>query len=140
MRYLGLDLGSKTLGISISDKMGILAKAYNCLRFDTDNYASLIPMLKGIVDKESIDTVILGYPKNMNNTIGARAIITEEFKDLIEKKLNVDVILTDERLSTVEAESVLIDANMSRVKRKEVIDKLAAVIILQNYLNMKGTN
>ena len=135
MRYLGLDLGSKTLGISISDKTNLIASVYTTLYFDNEDYHSLIMPLKEIIEKEEITTLVLGLPKNMNNTLGDRALITLEFKDMLEKELHIEVIMEDERLTSVISNNVLIEANVSRKKRKKKVDGMAAVIILQGYLD-----
>ena len=138
MKYMGLDLGSKTLGISISDITKTIATNYKTLYFENEDYDSLINPLKEIIKEEKIEKIILGYPKNMNNTIGPRAQITEEFKNKIENKLKIEVILQDERLTSVISNNVLIEANISRKKRKKKVDGIAAVIILQSYLDRKG--
>lgn len=139
MRYLGFDLGTRTLGISISDKTGTIASVYKTLRFEDSNYQSLLPDIKEIIEIEKPEKIVLGLPKNMNNTIGERGNTTIEFKELIEKNLNIEVVLQDERLSTVEATNYMIQADMSRKKRKKKVDSLAANIILQTYLDkMKG--
>ncbi len=135
MRYLGLDLGSKTLGISISDKTNLIASVYTTLYFKDENYQSLIEPLKEIIAKEDIQTLILGLPKNMNNTIGERAMITLNFKEMLEKELALPVIMEDERLTSVISNNVLIAADVSRKKRKNKVDGMAAVIILQGYLD-----
>ncbi len=135
MRYIGLDLGEKTLGISISN--GIIATNYCTLRHNKD-YDYLISEVAKIVDEKKIDKIILGFPKNMNNTIGERANITMEFKCKLENKTNLEVILEDERLTSVVANNVLIMDNVRRKKRKEKVDGLASVIILQSYLDRKG--
>ena len=139
MRYLGLDLGTRTLGISKSDTTGTIATAYKTIRFNDSVYSELIPELEKIINNEKIDKIILGLPKNMNNTIGERGNTTIEFKKMIEEKLHIEVILQDERLSTVEATNYMLEADISRKKRKKKIDSLAANIILQTYLDkMKG--
>lgn len=137
MKYMGLDLGSKTLGVSVSDKMGIIANSLRTVKFDNEDYDALSDTVVTLVDSENIDTIILGLPKNMDNTIGERALITLEFQKKLENKLNIPIIMQDERLSTREATNVLINADMSRKKRKKVIDALAATIILQTYLDRK---
>ncbi len=137
MRYLGLDLGTKTLGLSISDKTGSIASFYKTLYHDND-VTTLLSSLLQIIKEEEIDAIVLGYPKNMNNTIGPRAKATEDFKKLLEDKCGLDVFLMDERLSTVTAEKTMILGNTSRKKRKKKIDSLAATIILQSYLDWKG--
>lgn len=138
MKYMGLDLGSKTLGISISDITKTIATNYKTLYFENEDYDSLINPLKEIIKEEKIEKIILGYPKNMNNTIGPRAQITEEFKNKIENELKIEVILQDERLTSVISNNILIEANISRKKRKKKVDGIAAVIILQSYLDKKG--
>lgn len=135
MRYLGLDLGSKTLGIAISDMTNTIASVYTTLYFKDEDYHSLILPLKDIILKEDIGELVLGFPKNMNNTLGERALITLEFKDMLEKEIHIPVNMEDERLTSVISNNVLIDANVSRKKRKKKVDGMAAVIILQGYLD-----
>ena len=135
MRYLGLDLGTKTLGLSISDTTFTVASTLKTIRFNENDFNSLIPELKEIVKEYEIKKIILGFPKNMNNTIGDRGRTTLEFKNLLEKEINIDVILQDERLTTVEATNYMLEADISRKKRKKKIDSLAANIILQTYLD-----
>ena len=129
MRYLGLDLGTKTLGV--------IASTLTVLRHN-EEYDKLITEIEKIVNEKKVDVVVLGFPKNMNNTIGERAEITLEFKNNLEKQLNIPVYLQDERLTTRQAENILIKNDTSRKKRKKVIDKLAATIILQSYLEREG--
>lgn len=135
MRYLGLDLGSKTLGIAISDATNLIASVYTTLYFKDEDYASLISPLKEIIDKEKISALVLGLPKNMNNTLGDRANITLVFKKMLEDELKISVILEDERLTSVISNNLLISANISRKKRKKKVDGVAAVLILQGYLD-----
>ncbi len=135
MRYLGLDLGTKTLGISLSDKLGLIASFYDNISY-TDVY-KLLDLVNDIIKKEKVNKLVLGLPKNMNNTCGYRVEETLEFKKLLEEKTGLEVILEDERLTTKLAESTLINANMSRKKRKKVIDGVSAVVILQSYLDRK---
>ena len=135
MRCLGLDLGSKTLGIAISDTTNCIASVYTTLYFDNEDYESLILPLKEIIDREKIDTLILGLPKNMNNTLGERANITLMFKELLEDNFHISVLLEDERLTSVISNNVLKEANLSRKKRKRKVDGVAAVVILQGYLD-----
>lgn len=137
MRYLGLDLGSRTLGIAISDKSGIIARSLKIIRHKED-YERLLIEVKKIVEEEEIDVIILGYPKNMNNTIGEKAKLSETFKEQLEKTCNIKVYLEDERLTTKQATDILISNNTSRKKRKKVIDSMAATIILQSYLDKRG--
>ena len=135
MRYIGLDLGTKTLGISLSN--GIIATNFKTIRHNED-YDYLVNEVKKIVDEEKIDKIVLGFPKNMNNTIGERAKITLEFKDKLEASTKLEVIMEDERLTSCVANQVLIKADTSRKKRKERVDGVASVIILQSYLDRKG--
>ena len=137
MRYLGLDLGTKTLGISISES-GIIANSLITLRHE-ENFDYLIEELKKIIEERKIDVLVLGLPKNMNNTIGERGEMILRFKEKL-KIFNLPIVLEDERLTTRVAESILIDADVSRKKRKKVIDKMAANVILQSYLDKGGYN
>ena len=139
MRYLGLDLGSRTLGVSISDKSGIIARSMKTIRHN-ENYDMLVDAVKEIVTDEKVDAIILGYPKNMDNTIGYKAELSEKFKDMLEKKLDIPVYLQDERLTTKEATRTLIDFDVSRKKRKKVVDSVASTIILQSYLDRRNKN
>ncbi len=137
MRYLGLDLGSKSLGISISDRTNTIASIYKTIFFKENEYDSLIPELNNIVKNENITVIVLGLPKNMNNTIGSRAEITLEFKKKLENNIDVKVELIDERLTSVISNDVLISANVSRKKRKKKVDGMAALLILQSYIDRK---
>lgn len=139
MRYLGLDLGSKTLGIATSDSTKTIASTLKTLTFKDENYASLLEPLKEIICDYEIEKIILGLPKNMDNSIGTRASITLEFKKLLENTFGLEVIMEDERLTSVISNQVLIQADMSRKKRKKKVDGIAAQIILQSYLDrLKG--
>ena len=135
MRYLGLDLGTRTLGISISDTTRTIASTLKTIRFPDSEYKSLIPELKDIIRDNDISKLILGFPKNMNNTIGDRCKTTLEFKKLLEDNFDIEVVLQDERLTTVEATNYMLEADISIKKRKKKIDSLAANIILQTYLD-----
>lgn len=134
MRYIGLDLGEKTLGISISN--GIIANNYKTLRHNLE-YDWLIDEVLKIVTEEKIDKIILGFPKNMDNSVGKRAEITLEFKKNLEDKTKKEVILEDERLTSKLAHNFMIKEDLSRKKRKERVDGMASVIILQSYLDRK---
>ena len=135
MRYLGLDLGTKTLGVAIS-RSGIIVNKLNTIRHE-NNLKFLLNEVIKICEEESIDLVVLGYPKNMNNTIGDKALYIEKFKKLLESR-KIKVELQDERLSTVSAEKMLINFDVSRQKRKEIIDSVAATIILEDYLKRRN--
>ena len=135
MRYLGLDLGSKTLGMSISDITGLIASNLGTINFLDEDYDSLLIPLKKVIDENDVEKIVLGYPKNMNNTLGTRAMITLEFKEKLERAFGIEVILEDERLTSVISNNVLISADISRKKRKKKVDGIAAVLILQSYLD-----
>lgn len=137
MRYLGLDLGSRTLGISISDITCTVATSYKTIKHN-EEYNKLVNEVASLVKEEDIKAIVLGFPKNMDNTIGIKGKLSISFKEKLEKKLKIPVYLQDERLTTRQAESVLIKNDTSRKKRKKVIDSLAATIILQSYLDKKG--
>lgn len=141
MRYLGFDLGTRTLGISISDYTNTIATTYKTIRFNERDYDSIIPEIKEIVKEFNVNKIVLGLPKNMNNSIGDRGLETLEFKKKLEDNLNIEVIMQDERLTTVQAINYMLEADISRKKRKKKVDSLAANIILQTYLDiMKGRN
>ena len=134
MRYLGLDLGSKTLGVAISDKTGLIASSYKTIRHNED-YDELIYEVRSLVNELEADAIVLGFPKNMNNTIGPKGELSLDFKAKLEELLSIPVILQDERLTTKSATDMLIDGNVSRKDRKKVVDSIAATIILQTYLD-----
>jgi len=135
MRYLGLDLGTKTLGISVSDLTKTIASPVTIIRFNDNDYDSIYLKLKQIIDEYEVEKLILGLPKNMNNTIGDRGNTTLQFKEKLIEWYGIEVIMQDERLTTVEATNYMLEADMSRKKRKKKIDALAANIILQTYLD-----
>ena len=138
MRYLGLDLGSKTLGIAISDESLMIASVLTTLRFSDDDYSATLLPLKEIIDTYGIQKIILGYPLNMNGTVGTRAEITLHFKEILEENFDIEVFMEDERLTSVISNQILISADLSRKKRKKKVDGLAAQIILQSFLDRKG--
>lgn len=136
MRYLGLDLGSRTLGIAISDKQGVIASNYKTIRHN-EEYDKLLDEVIKLVDELEIEGIVLGFPKNMNNTIGPKGELSLEFKKKLEEQLEIPVYLQDERLSTKAATDMLISGNVSRKNRKKVVDSVAATIILQTYLDRR---
>ena len=136
MRYLGLDLGTKTLGLAISDELGTIATSYKILHHQED-YDSLIPQLEEVVNEKNIKAFVLGFPKNMNNSVGERGEIALKFKGKLEREFQLHVYMEDERLTTRQAENLLISNNTSRKKRKKVIDCVAATIILQSFLDRR---
>ena len=140
MRYLGIDLGSKTVGLAMSDTTLTIASTYKTIFFKDEDYRSTISEIKDIIKEYNITKIILGLPKNMNNTLGERAEITLKYKELLEESTDLPVIMFDERLTSVISNSILIEADMSRKKRKKKVDSIAAQIILQDYLNKEKNN
>lgn len=136
MRYLGLDLGSRTLGVAISDKTGLIASSLKVIRH-VEEYDRLIEDVKNLVSELEVDAIVLGFPKNMNNTIGPKGELSLEFKEKLEKTIDIPIYLQDERLSTKSALDTLIKGDVSRKNRKKVVDSLAATIILQSYLDRR---
>lgn len=136
MKYLGLDLGSRTLGVAVSDKSGIIASNHKTIRHN-EEYDKLIIEVKKLVDELEIEAIVLGFPKNMNNTIGFKGELSLDFKRKLEEVLTIPIYLQDERLSTKSATDMLIQGNVSRKKRKGVVDSVAATIILQTYLDRR---
>jgi len=134
MKYLGLDLGSRTLGISVSDQTGLIASSYKTIRHN-EEYDILLDEVKKLVTELKIDAVVLGFPKNMNNTIGPKGELSLMFRERLAGIISVPVYLQDERLSTKSATDILIEGNVSRKKRKKIVDSMAATIILQTYLD-----
>lgn len=135
MRILGLDFGTKTTGVAVSDPLGFTAQGLEIIRrTDSYNLKPTINRIKEICEEYKVEKIVLGFPKNLNNTEGERCQHTLVFKKKLEQALALPVDLWDERLTTMEAENVLLAADVSRGRRKQVIDKLAAVLILQNYL------
>lgn len=137
MRSMGLDLGSVTCGVSLSDPMGIVARAVETVRFPEGDYEECLKQVLSIIRREQPGEIILGFPKHMNGDVGVRGEASIKFKEMMEQKVSVPVILWDERLTTKAAERILIQADVSRKKRKQVIDQMAAVQILQSYLDSK---
>ncbi|EHS7206359.1 Holliday junction resolvase RuvX [Staphylococcus pseudintermedius] len=135
-KIIGLDVGSRTVGIAISDLMGWTAQGLDTLQINEEENELGIDALIDIIQKENVGTVVIGLPKNMNNSIGFRGEASLKYKGaLAERMPNLEIIMWDERLSTMAAERSLLEADVSRAKRKKVIDKMAAVFILQGYLD-----
>ena len=134
MRYLGLDLGSRTLGVAISDKTGFIASSLKVIRHN-EEYDRLLDEVKKLVEELEIDAIVLGFPKNMNNTIGPKGELSLEFKEKLETISGLEIVLQDERLTSVISNQVMIMADVSRKKRKKKVDGIAAQLILQSYLD-----
>jgi putative holliday junction resolvase len=137
MRILGLDVGSKTVGVALSDELGWTAQGLETIKIDEENNEFGFARLGKIIEEYQVSQVVIGYPKNMNGTIGPRAEASQRYADQVESLFSIPVVLWDERMTTMAAERVLLEADMSRKKRKKVIDKMAAVMILQGYLDSK---
>ncbi|MDI6413766.1 Holliday junction resolvase RuvX [Solobacterium moorei] len=133
-RYLGLDLGSVTCGVSFSDT-GFIARTIETIRFKPDDYNMALDKVLDIVDREKPDVIVLGLPLLLNDDVGPRAQICLEFGEVLEQESGIPVKMQDERFTTVVAESILLEADVSRKKRKKKIDQLAAVQILQTWLD-----
>lgn len=138
MKIIGLDVGSKTIGIAVSDPFGWTAQGLMTIKWDETDIHSADTQLREIISEHEIEKAVVGLPKNMNGTIGDRGKASEAYAKHVEKMHSIPAVLWDERLSTIAAERVLLEADMSRNKRKKVIDKVAAVMILQGFLDQKG--
>lgn len=136
MRIMGLDFGTKTVGVAISDELGITAQPIQTITRKSNNkLRQTYAAIEELIEQYEVGSIVVGYPKNMNNTIGERAEACESFKNDLERRTGLEVLLWDERLTTVESERILIDTGVRRENRKEYIDKMAAAIILQSYLD-----
>lgn len=135
MKVIGLDVGSKTIGVAVSDPFGWTAQGLTTLKWNENDLTSADQKLKDIIRENEIGKAVIGLPKNMNGTIGERGEVSKTYAAHIEKIHQIPTVLWDERLTTIAAERVLLEADVSRRKRKEVIDKMAAVMILQGYLD-----
>ncbi len=136
MRILGLDLGTKTLGLAVSDLTETISSGLTTLRFNENEEENVIPELKKIVEEYNVNLFVIGLPKNMNNTLGDAVLRTRHFEKILKRHFDIKIEEQDERLSSVTANNVLISSDISRKKRKNKVDKLAATIILQNYLDI----
>ena len=136
MRVLGLDFGSKTVGVALSDPLLVTAQGLEIIRRDKENkIRKTLARIQEIVETNEVDRIVLGFPKNMNNTIGERGNETLEFKEMLEKRLNIPVIMWDERLTTVSADKTMMEVGVRREDRKQYVDSIAATFILQGYLD-----
>lgn len=136
MRILGLDFGSKTVGVAVSDGLLLTAQGVEIVRRQSPNkLRQTLARIESLVSEYEVDRIVLGYPKNMNNTEGERCEKTKEFKEMLERRTGLPVILWDERLTTVAADNYMMEAGIRREDRKSYVDELAAVFILQGYLD-----
>ncbi|KKK33110.1 Holliday junction resolvase [Mesobacillus campisalis] len=135
MRTMGLDVGTKTVGVALSDELGWTAQGLVTLKINEDKNEFGFEELGEIIKEHSVSKIVVGLPKNMNGSIGPRGEACQRYAEELKRLYDLPVILWDERLTTMAAERVLLEADVSRKKRKKVIDKMAAVMILQGYLN-----
>ena len=139
MRIMGLDYGSKTIGVAVSDPMGLTAQGIETITREEENkLRKSLRRIEELADQYQVGEIVLGFPKNMNNTIGERAEKSLQLKETLERRLGLPVIMWDERLTTVEADRTLIEAGVRRENRKKYVDMIAAVFILQGYLDAKA--
>ena len=139
MRFMGLDSGSKTVGVAISDPLGYTAQGIEIIRREKETkLRQTLARIEALIKEYEVDSIVLGFPKNMNNTIGDRAEKSLEFKEMLEKRTGLSVVMWDERLTTVEANRTLMEGKVRREDRSKYVDMLAAVYILQGYLDSKS--
>lgn len=136
MRKMGLDFGSKTVGVAVSDPLQITAQGVEIVRRKSENkLRQTLARIEELIVEYEVDELVLGFPKNMNDTLGERAEKTQEFKDMLERRTGLSVQLWDERLTTVAADKAMMEAGIRREERREHVDRIAAVFILQGYLD-----
>ena len=136
MRILGLDYGSRTVGVAVSDLLGLTAQSVETIwRKQENKLRQTLARIEELVSEYQVETIVLGYPKNMNNTIGERALKSLEFREMLERRTGLPVVMWDERLTTIEANRTLMESGVRRENRKEHLDQLAAIFILQGYLD-----
>ncbi len=138
MRIMGLDFGSKTCGVAISDPLLITAQGVEIIRRDASNkLRKTLARIEELILEYEVEEIVLGYPKNMNDTEGERVELTKEFKEKLERRTGLEVVLWDERLTTVAADRLMMEAGVRRENRKDYVDQIAATFILQGYLDLK---
>ena len=139
MRIIGLDYGTKTVGVAISDALGITAQGLETItRKEANKLRKTLARIEAIIEEYEVEQIVLGFPKNMDNSVGERAQDCQNFGEMLERRTGLPVVLWDERLTTVSADKVLMESGVRRENRKAVIDKIAAVFILQGYLDYKA--
>ena len=139
MRIMGLDYGSKTVGVAMSDPLGITAQAVETIwRKDENKLRKTCARIEELINEYEVERIVLGLPKHMNNDLGERAQKALAVGEMVKRRTGLEVVMWDERLTTVEAERTLIENNVRRENRKQYIDKIAAVFILQGYLDSIG--
>ncbi len=138
MRIMGLDFGSKTVGVAVSDELLITAQGIEIVRRKSESkMRQTLARIEELVREYQVDKIVLGYPKNMNNSEGVRCEKTQEFKEMLERRTGLEVLLWDERLTTVAADRAMMEASVRREDRKNFVDMIAAVLILQGYLDSR---
>ena len=138
-RWMGLDYGTKTVGVAVSDALGITAQGVETVtRKSNKKLRQTLARIEALIEEYEVSKIVLGLPKNMNNTLGERVEKTLAFKEMLERRTNLPVVMWDERLTTNAAEQILIESGVRRENRKSVIDKIAAVLILQGYLDLQA--
>lgn len=136
MRIMGLDYGSKTVGVAVSDALGITAQGVEIIRRKSEKrLRQTLARIDALIEEYQVGSIVLGFPKNMDNTIGDRAVKTLEFQKILKKRTGLPVVMWDERLTTVEAYQIMAETKVPRQDRKKYVDELAAMIILQGYLD-----
>ena len=141
MRLMGLDYGSKTVGVAVSDPLGLTAQGVETVwRKQENKLRQTMARIEELISEYQVERIVLGYPKNMNNTVGERAVKSLEFKEKLEKMTGPPVVMWDERLTTAEAERTLMETGVRRENRKQFLDQMAAVLILQGYLDRMNMN
>ena len=141
MRLMGLDYGSKTVGVAVSDPLGLTAQGVETVwRKQETKLRQTMARIEELISEYQVERIVLGYPKNMNNTVGERAVKSLEFKEKLEKRTGLPVVMWDERLTTAEAERTLMETGVRRENRKQFLDQMAAVLILQGYLDRMNMN
>ena len=139
MRIMGLDYGSKTVGVAVSDPLGITAQGIEIIRREKESkLRQTLARIEALIKEYEVESIVLGFPKNMNNTIGDRAEKSLAFKEMLEKRTGLNVVMWDERLTTVEANRTLMEGKVRREDRSKYVDMLAAVYILQGYLDSRS--
>lgn len=138
MRIMGLDFGSKTVGVAISDPLLITAQGIEIIRRKEENkLRQTLARIEALIEEYGVDRIVLGLPKNMNDTLGERAQLSLEFKEKLERRTGLPVVMWDERLTTVAADKAMMEAGIRRENRKDYVDKIAACLILQGYLDSR---
>lgn len=136
MRIIGLDFGSKTVGVAVSDDLLLTAQGVEIIRRKAPNkLRQTLARIEELIEQYGVERIVLGYPKNMNNTEGERCERTKEFKEMLERRTGLEVVLWDERLTTVAADMSMMEMGIRRENRKEYVDEIAAIFILQGYLD-----